>query len=273
MKLLFLLFITFAWGQNLTLSDLQSMALTKFTNPSGSGSRRSVFSLAHSESVEHAMLRAKTQKSARGDAIGSITSMADADPWSHNAFSAVGTMQATLLLPNMPTPTPVPNALKVDPVKKQWYSNAGPLGVQWINATHSFTVQQTPYGPFCWEIPGWNFDKQVAGYKGMFLAGTDGPTVLLSGGVHDVTGCACLGAHTFQFMLIGNQYRLMHWAVEQAYPYLPFGAAGVKINIIPSQVSGDGPTAEDMTVPAMCIGAPSYCDTFTAPSCNFVAHP
>jgi hypothetical protein len=75
-------------------------------------------------------------------------------------------------------------------------------------------------------------------------------------------------------MQIGGDYSLMHWAVEQAYPYLPFGALGVKINVIPTQVTrGTGPKAQEMQVPASCIGAPSYCDTFTPPSCNFVPLP
>jgi len=223
------------------------------------------------------MMKSKFTSSSRVRTPPSGTSsMRDADPWDHNAWGGECVMQATLLLPNMTTPAAVPYVLKTDPVSKRWYSNAGPLGVQWINATSAFTVQETPNGPVCWQIPGWTYDKQVAGYRGMFESGIDGPVVRFSGGVHDITGCGCEGAHSFQFFRVGGDYRLLNWAVEQPYPYLPFGAQGVKINVNCHGFSGEGPTDADMTLPAICH-APylqsSYCDVFTPPSCHYIPHP
>jgi hypothetical protein len=160
---LFILLVALAIckAHTLTTADLQAMALAKFGANATSSKRRVVL------------------PASRGS---SMPSMADANPWSHNAWRAQGTMQATLLLPNLPEPAAVPNVLAVDPGAKHWYSNAGPLGVQWINATSAFTIQETPYGPMCWQIPGWNFDQQVQGYRSMFLYATDGPSVGFSGG-------------------------------------------------------------------------------------------
>jgi hypothetical protein len=205
----------------------------------------------------------------------SSPSMRDFDGWTRNAWSAQCQMQATILLPGLPTPVAADAVIKVDPVAKYWYFNGGSFGVQWITESSAFTVQETPNGPVCWEIQGWNFTQQVKGYQLAYENEVSGAISTFSGGAHDVTSCGCVTAVNFDFFQIGGQYRLSKFAISQAYPYLPAGARGVKINLScpPSGAGGSGPTAAEMTLPAIC-SAPylqtSYCDVFTPPTCDFV---
>lgn len=205
-----------------------------------------------------------------GDAAPTLENV---NPWATpNGWTAYGSITTALLGIPFPASEPIPASLGVDPVKKIWAFN-GTTEAQWAFADSAYVLQ----GGACWEVEGWNFAKQVAGYNSLQNVAQNRFLPLAFGAAFDIASCGCQIANSFQLVNISGNLAVTNWGFQQAFPDLPAPFTGIGGDLYFDRFDFSAPPASMTTLPAACLPPllqeAYYCEVFTAPSCTFIPEP